>query len=367
LNKKGRVLTGWPVEDKQTGAYIIKALQALHYQVVNVDPKAVHRYAMSNGLSVDDLITKILDDQYAKHKPDFVFLSRHSWFTSFAEKHRGEVPIAGWNVDVRYYPEEEWGGIHPLIKACSHWFTIAGGNVMWYRKNLNPNTHWLSEGIDPEFHRAPTTSEITKIKSTYTADMFSSCDVSFAGSPDPRHVGPPNRMDLLRSVHKRYKLKLWGNIPGNYLVNFDHSIMAALSPINLGHSGWPLVTLSQSARDYRVLGAGGFLLTNYVRGYEEWLVPGQHLDVYENIDDCISKIKWYLDNPTERLRISRAGAKEAHARHKFEDRIKAVLHIIGGGKDPSDDSYERWATDRQALPPAPDSNIVAMNPSGATV
>jgi hypothetical protein len=354
------VLTGWPTEDQQTGKYIQSALMQLGYQVINVDPKKVHRVAMEKGQDVTKAITTVMDEQYNDIQPDFVFLSRQSWFEEFALKHKGQVPIAAWNVDVRYHPEEEWAGLHGLMRACSHWFTIAGGNVSWYRKNINPNTHWLSEAIDPSVHRPPNKKEHTEAINTLKDKMFGSCDVSFAGSLDGSHVGPPERLELLRNIHGKYRVKLWGNTPRNYLVNMDHSLMAFFSPINLGHSGWPLVALSQSARDYRVIGAEGFLLTNHCRAYEEWLISGKHFDTYSTIEECLDKIEYYLSHPKERKQIAKEGSKHVHKTHTFKHRMERLIRILSGKGDTADTRYGDWAMINRERAPRQESNIIKL-------
>ena len=335
------VVTAWPVEDRQTGCYIIRALEVLGHTVHNVDPKVMHRAALACGDSVEDTITRALVTTIDAHRPDLVFVCRQSWFTAVAERYRHDIPVVGWNVDVRYHPETAWSNLHPLIRACSHWFTIAGGSIPWYRKVLNSNSYWLSEGCDPQVHRPPTTGEMAQATSTGMDLYYGQCEVSFAGSLDPDHPGPPNRMDLLRVVHEQFKLRVWGPST-RYLVNEAHSLMCHLVPINLGHSGWPLVALSQSARDYRVMAAGGFLLTNHVLDYERLFVPGKEFDTYRTTEEACEKIRFYLDHSDDRNRIRVQGQTAVQQHHTFLHRMQRMLHLIGGGRDSYEDDYRRW-------------------------
>lgn len=344
-----QIVTAWPVEDRQTGCYIIRALEALGHTVFNVDPKVLHRTALKQGDDIEDSISRALSQAVDEHQPELVFVCRQSWFTRAAERCRSKIPFVGWNVDVRYRPEDAWSNLHPLIRACSHWFTIAGGSIPWYRTTLNPNSHWLSEGCDPAVHRPPTTEEVAWATKTGMDLYYGHCDVSFAGSLDPDHPGPPNRMDLLRAVHQQFKLRTWGPST-RYLVNEDHGLMCHLAPINLGHSGWPLVALSQSARDYRVMAAGGFLLTNHVTDYERVFVPGKEFDTYRTIDECCEKIRFYLQHSDERNRIKVQGQAVVHQHHTFLHRMQRMLHLIGGGRDSYEDDYRRWAADPGGRP-----------------
>ena len=349
-----KILTGWPLEDEQTGIYIVNALKSLGHQVHNVDCKVLHRTALSDGKDVTDLLTQAMEEGMEK-KPDLVFVSRQSWFTPFAEKYRGKLPIAGWNVDVRY-DVNNWQNLFPLMKACSHWFTIAAGHVKWYRENINPNTYWLSEACDPAVHRSPNAKELELLKDDLRLKVYGSCDVSFAGSIDYDHVGPPNRVDLIRAVHEQFKLKTWG-FQSRYLFNTEHSLMAFLSPINLGHSGWTHVALSMSARDYRVMGAGGFLLTNKVDCYEKIFVEGQDFETYSTVDECLEKIRYYLEHPEERERIRKRGMERVHYDHTFVRRMDRMLDIMGGYPDGWQTMYDSIAFDDTILSEEPDNYL----------
>jgi|10_taG_2_1085330.scaffolds.fasta_scaffold22778_2 hypothetical protein len=337
-----KILTGWPLEDQQTGLYVISALKAMGHLVTNVDPKVIYRAAMLSGKEVEPLVYAAMEAAVHKSRPDAIFISRQGWFTRFAKAYKNKIPVGGWNVDVRYDPEGEWSSLLELIGTCSHWFTIAAGNVPWYRENVNPSTHWLSEGCEPIVHTPPNDNELKVANNNHMVDTFRAPDVTFAGSISTSHTGPP-RVELLRALDKEFSLRVYGAHNNTYLVNKDHSMMAYCSSINLGHSGWPNVSLSQSARDYRVMAAGGFLLTNSVRHYDEFFIDGVHFDRYTTIEDCIDKIKYYNNNPNVKQAIANAGYLETHHNHTFTHRLSRAISIMSGGDDFHDGQYEEWS------------------------
>ena len=49
-------------------------------------------------------------------------------------------------------------------------------------------------------------------------------------------------------------------------------------------------------RVYKVMAAGGFLLTNDWIGREEMFVDGEHLVIFNDPQDLAEKIKFYLAN-----------------------------------------------------------------------
>lgn len=61
-------------------------------------------------------------------------------------------------------------------------------------------------------------------------------------------------------------------------------------------------------RMFEVMGVGGFLLTRRAPNFEEHFPEGIFA-TYENDEDCIQKIQYYLDHPEERKQIAEAGRK----------------------------------------------------------
>lgn len=81
-------------------------------------------------------------------------------------------------------------------------------------------------------------------------------------------------------------------------------------------------------RNFEVLGCGSFLLTNYVEGLEEYYQIGKEVVCYQNKDDLIDKIKYYLKNEKERKAIAKAGYQRTFQDHTFEKRFNEIFKII---------------------------------------
>lgn len=80
-----------------------------------------------------------------------------------------------------------------------------------------------------------------------------------------------------------------------------------------------------------IMGAGGFLLTNYQRDFDRHFTAGKDYVYYENLDDLIEKIDYYLTNPTERDEIARSGQQKVYSGHTYEQRFQKILDIIQKG------------------------------------
>jgi hypothetical protein len=83
-------------------------------------------------------------------------------------------------------------------------------------------------------------------------------------------------------------------------------------------------------RVFETLGAGTFLLTNKIAGLEKLLVDGRHIVTYDNGNDCIAKMRYYLLNEKEREKIAGAGHAHCKRNHTYDVRAAQLIEIIGG-------------------------------------
>lgn len=87
-------------------------------------------------------------------------------------------------------------------------------------------------------------------------------------------------------------------------------------------------TTSQvTMRTYEILGSGGFLLTSDTPAVSELFAPGRHLVVAQTPDETLAKVRYYLDHPDERERISRQG-QAAVACHSYKQRAEAIVSTL---------------------------------------
>ena len=245
------------------------------------------------------------------------------------EKHNH--PIVGWIFDVTMNGTmlKDATDYISFIKELDTFYTIDNDAVPEL-KELGVNAKWLSEGCHPADHGEAVFNKMQ-------ARRFGA-DIVFLGSVGSIH---PNRSEFLSRIHEEgFRFKLYGRVnwpeneepdwvkdshTGYEAINDYHSLACGASKIVIGIDGWPHRDKSYSARLYRTLCAGGFLLTTTTKGLDEEFIPGEHLDVFSTPDEMIEKIQYYLGNDEEREKIAKAGQELVLEKHKFTHRLQQIV------------------------------------------
>ena len=77
-----------------------------------------------------------------------------------------------------------------------------------------------------------------------------------------------------------------------------------------------------------VLGAGGFLLTNFQPEFLSFFENGKDIVFYDSLSDMQSKALYYLEHEDERKQIAENGHKKVKELHTYDIRIKQMLEYV---------------------------------------
>ena len=81
-------------------------------------------------------------------------------------------------------------------------------------------------------------------------------------------------------------------------------------------------------RGMDIMGAGGFLMSNYQEDFYDFFVPGEDMVMYESIDDLSHKCNYYLTHESERADIARRGYEKIAEYHTYDVRFKEMFDIV---------------------------------------
>lgn len=92
----------------------------------------------------------------------------------------------------------------------------------------------------------------------------------------------------------------------------------------------PRQTNQIKARTFEVPGAGGFLLTEWVDGLDRYYAPQKDIAVFNNLNELVDTIRYYLAHTVERDAIARAGYERTCKEHTYDQRLAEVLDFALG-------------------------------------
>lgn len=86
------------------------------------------------------------------------------------------------------------------------------------------------------------------------------------------------------------------------------------------HSGIPLRVLD-------IIACGGFLLTNRQPEIEEYFKDGEEIAIFDSMEECLDKIRYYLRHEEERAQIAEAGRRKVKEIFSYEAGIERLFGV----------------------------------------
>ena len=78
-----------------------------------------------------------------------------------------------------------------------------------------------------------------------------------------------------------------------------------------------------------IMGAGGFLLTNYQADFLDYFIPDEDFVYYNDMEDLLTKIDFYLSHDKERKEIAENGHRKVKENHSYERCFEYMLSTSG--------------------------------------
>ncbi len=137
------------------------------------------------------------------------------------------------------------------------------------------------------------------------------------------HFFTQSRTDALQGAIYSGNLSVHGGVSS--LVEMPRVFRS--SRININHTMRAIRT-GLPQRVWDILGCGGFLITNDQAEIPQYLVPGEHLVVYHDMEELCDMVRYYLLHEEEREQIAMAGYEEVKNHHSVSQRALEIIKTI---------------------------------------
>lgn len=145
------------------------------------------------------------------------------------------------------------------------------------------------------------------------------------------------RLQLLKLISSEYKTTYFApasapelnkiDFKGYVNYNTQMPFVFAQSKINLNITLRSILS-AIPLRCLDIMGAGGFLLSNYQPELSEYFENGKEMVMYESQEDLINKIDYYLSHNEEREEIARRGREKIERDFSYEKKLPEIFQYI---------------------------------------
>lgn len=134
------------------------------------------------------------------------------------------------------------------------------------------------------------------------------------------HVwGQPGQLARGSAVRRCYQGPAWGR---------EMFSIFARSKITLNHHG-NIRPYANNCRLYEATGMGALLVTDWAANLHEMFEPDTEVVAYRSVEHCVDLLRYYLDHPTSRDKIARAGRERTLREHTYVQRMEELVALVG--------------------------------------
>lgn len=290
-------------------------------------PVFIHNAFRQNRVN---LYTLTLDEKKAllplvhQVKPDFVFYGREKSILEDIKELKKRFPRVkrvAWNVDMRHKLSDFHPEIIEVLSLADYLFATSNGNVEMYKELFGHDRCFhLPQGIDPKANNRQLLTRVDHHKYD--------CDIMFAGGVTGEiHNNRKKIIEIIRDSDLKFN-----HYDGRTrVINKELSKAVQCASICLDISTLTEISCSMSVRVFEMMGAGGFLLAPIYKDGHLNFDQNKYCGTYNNEEDILKRIYYYLDHPIERQKIAEEAYLFTHRFCKYEDRIKYMLKEITRG------------------------------------
>lgn len=267
-------------------------------------------------------------------KPDWVLVYKGAFIAPETIQFwkRLGLPVVNFFPDVSFLAHGIY--IPRCIPLYDHIFTTKtfAATDLQNHFNYNPSdVSFIPHGFDPTLHRKMDTS-----------DSPFSCEASFIGNYSK------HKELFLTAVKQKYSvldLRIWGATWGQSKASLLKNVIQGITVVGdsytlaLNSSKVNIALLSEivegassgdqiTSRTFHITGCGGFMLHQRTQELLEYFEEGKEMACFDSMEELTEKIKYYLENDRERIKIQEAGYLRAQNSYSLDIRALELMKIL---------------------------------------
>ncbi|PIR72388.1 MAG: hypothetical protein COU42_01415 [Candidatus Nealsonbacteria bacterium CG10_big_fil_rev_8_21_14_0_10_36_24] len=264
-------------------------------------------------------ITKILESQILKFKPDIIYVQNLGILKpAFLEKIKKYIKLLVGQIACPLPPNNYLKPYHLIISSFPHYvkrFRNEGIKSEYLKigfektildklKETNKKYNAVFIGGISRHHK--------KIIETFEYLVKNNIPIDFWG------YGFKDRF-LSPSMKNKYHGESWALNMYNILYNAKISINRHIDVAE---------NYANNMRLYESTGVGTMLITDYKDNLNELFELGREIETYKSKEELLGKINYYLNHEEERKKIAKAGQKRTLRDHNYFSRMQKLTEII---------------------------------------
>ncbi|GBD02914.1 Spore protein YkvP [bacterium HR19] len=132
------------------------------------------------------------------------------------------------------------------------------------------------------------------------------------------HIFSQSYYAMSENLRKFYRGKAFG---------LEYYLIISKSKIVINHHG-DILPWAHNLRLFETTGIGSFLITDNLPDISELFLPEKEIETFSDTQECIEKIKFYLEKEEKRKEIARSGQMRTLKEHTYEKRANEYKRII---------------------------------------
>ena len=314
-----------------------------------VDVLFTDKYLLENRVSD---IHRDLDDLISRTVPDFIFfafLPENKFDPSYLMRLKERYVTMGWFNDEQWRFERFVARYARCFSLC---FTSDKYSIPKYRAIGVTNVYPVQSGTRFCLPREVINQPSYKYDVSFVGSLFPyrywivtelrkrGINVVTFGAkwPESRPLPEAEMMETFLRSKINLNMSKFTSRDFRFILSSWRSIRYVAqgqSPLGVIKSSLAFMTPRERHRDiitariFEIPACGGFLLTDYVTGLEDYYSIGSEVGVFADLGSLLAQINYYLENDVEREAIRIRGYECAISKHTYDHRVESILRYIG--------------------------------------